>query len=260
MTELIDGPTGPIEILSTGSGDPVTVFGHGLAASIAQTRPLGSGVPGTRVYLHCRGHGRTAAPDPLVSPWTYAALAAELRTVADHVQATRALGLSLGSHALMSLVAATPDRFERLVFVLPAAIDDVSPSSHGRAMAELVDRRDVEGLARMLVDWQPPAVRELPAVRLWARRQADELAGTPVAVAMRELPDQVPLPGGAEPLRQVRAPVLVIAQEGDPIHPVSAAEQLAELLPDARLEVLPPGGVLWHDRPRLRALVSEFLG
>jgi pimeloyl-ACP methyl ester carboxylesterase len=216
-------------------------------------------VPGTRVYLHFRGHGATAAPDPQTSPWTYAALAAELRAVADHVRATRALGVSLGSHALMALVAATADRFERLVFVLPAAVDGVSPSSRGAEMAELVDRRDVEGLARLLVDWQPPAVRDLPAVRLWARRQADDLAGTPIAIALRELPERVPLPAGAEALRQVRAPALVIAQEGDPIHPVSAAEQLAGWLPDARLEVLPPGGVLWRDRARLRALVADFL-
>ena len=44
----------------------------------------------------------------------------------------------------------------------------------------------------------------------------------------------------------------MIAQEGDPIHPVSAAERLAEVLPNARLEVLAPGGVLWQDRARLR--------
>ncbi len=257
--ELLDGPTGPIEILRTGSGPPVTVFAHGLASSIAQTRPFGSGVPGTRVYLHFRGHGASAAPDPQTSPWTYAALADELRAVADEVRAERALGVSLGSHALMNLVARTPERFERLVFVLPAAIDRPSPSSHGSEMADRVEQRDIEGLARMLVEWQPPAVRDLPAVRLWARRHADELAGTPVATALRELPHQVPLPGGAEALREVRAPALVLAQSGDPIHPVSAAEQLADLLPAARLEVLPPGGVLWRDRARLRELVAGFL-
>ena len=239
----------------------MTVFAHGLASSIAQTRPFGSGVPGTRVYLHFRGHGATAAPDPQTSPWTYAALAAELRAVADEVGATRALGVSLGSHALLSLVAATPDRFERLVFVLPAAVDGASPSSHGREMADLVDRRDIEGLARMLVDWQPAAVRDLPAVRLWARRQADELAGTPVAAALRELPDQVPLPEGREPLRQVAGagPGHRSVRRPDPSG-LGRPSELAALLPAARLEVLPPGGVLWRDRPRLRALVSDFLG
>jgi pimeloyl-ACP methyl ester carboxylesterase len=260
VTELLDGLHGQIDWLTTGSGVPVTLFAHGLGATIAQTRPLASGVPGTRVFFSFRGHGGSTAPDPATSPWTYTALADELRLVADHTGATRALGLSMGSHALMSLVAATPDRFERLVFVLPAALDGRSPSEHGAQMADLVERRDVEGLARMLVAWQPPAVQDQPAVRLWARRHADELAGTPVATALRQMPDQVPLPGGVEPLRRVSVPALVIAQRDDPIHPVAAAEQLAETLSSARLEVLEPGGVLWRDRSRLRDLVAGFLG
>jgi pimeloyl-ACP methyl ester carboxylesterase len=257
--QLLSGPDGQIDWLTTGSGAPVTIFGHGLAASIAQTRPLASGVPGTRVFLSFRGHGRSTAPDPATSPWTYAALARELRAVADQAAATRALGLSMGSHALMSLVAATPERFDRLVFVLPAALDGRSPSEHGAEMADLVDRRDVEGLARMLVDWQPAAIRDRPAVRLWARRHAADLAGTRVATALRTMPEQVPLPGGVEPLRRVTAKALVIAQTGDPIHPVAAAERLAGILPDARLEVLGPGGVLWQDRARLRDLLVSFL-
>jgi pimeloyl-ACP methyl ester carboxylesterase len=249
---------GRVEWLETGTGKPVTVFAHGLGSSISQTRPFGSGVPGTRVYLHFRGHGASVAPES-TAPWTYPDLAGELRAVADEVRATRALGVSLGSHTLLRLVADTPERFERLVFVLPAALDGLSPSSHGRAMADLVEQRDIEGLARMLVDWQPPAVRELPAVRLWARRHADDLAGTPIARALRDLPEQVPLPEGLAGLSRVTAPALVIAQRGDPIHPVAVAERLAATLPNASLRVLEPGGVLWRDRPALRAAVADFL-
>ncbi|MFL6100211.1 MAG: alpha/beta fold hydrolase [Actinomycetales bacterium] len=257
MTELLDGPDGGrIEILRTGSGQPVTVFGHGIAASIAQTRPFGSGVQGTRVYLHFPGHGASTAPAPSTAPWSYAALAGDLRTVADHTGATRALGVSMGAHALLSLLASTPDRFERLAFVIPAALDSPSPSEHGGEMADLVERRDVESLARMLVAGQPAAVRDLPAVRVWARRHATEIAGTALATALRAVPAQVPLPGGVDALRAVAAPSLVIAQEGDDLHPVAVAVRLAETLPNARLEVLPPGGVLWRDRNRLRELVS----
>jgi pimeloyl-ACP methyl ester carboxylesterase len=111
----------------------------------------------------------------------------------------------------------------------------------------------------MLVDWQPPAVRDLPAVRVWARRHADDLAGTAIATALRELPDRIPLPDGVAALRQVTAPALVIAQEGDPIHPVAVAERLAGLLPRAELEVLTAGGASWRDRDRLRERVVSFL-
>lgn len=261
MTELLDGPDGGrIEILRTGSGEPVTVFAHGIAASIAQTRPFGSGVHGTRVYLHFRGHGGSTAPEPASdassAPWTYAALAADLLTVADHTGATRALGVSMGAHSLLSLVASTPDRFERLAFVIPAALDAPSPSEHGDEMADLVERRDLEGLTRMLVAGQPAAVRDLPAVRVWARRHATEIAGTALATALREVPAQVPLPDGVDALRAVLAPSLVIAQEGDDLHPVDVAARLAGILPNATLEVLPPGAILWRDRNRLRELVS----
>lgn len=111
MTELLEGPDGTrTEYLSTGSGPPVTVFAHGMGSSIAQTRPFGSGVHGTRVYLHFWGHGASVGPDPATHPWTYAALAGEVRAVADRTEATRALGVSMGAHALLSLVSATPDR------------------------------------------------------------------------------------------------------------------------------------------------------
>jgi 3-oxoadipate enol-lactonase len=71
--------------------------------------------------------------------------------------------------------------------------------------------------------------------------------------------DQISLPGGLGPLSRVDVPALVVAQDGDPIHPVEVAERLAATLPDARLEVLPPGGVLWRDRLGLRSVISSFL-
>ena len=37
---LIEGPDGPLEVLVTGSGEPVTVFAHGLAGSIDETQAV----------------------------------------------------------------------------------------------------------------------------------------------------------------------------------------------------------------------------
>jgi len=120
---LLATPSGhPIEYLVAGVGapEPVTVFAHGLGGDIATTRPLGSGVPGRKVFFHFRGHGRSPVP-PTV--WSYADLAGDLAAVADHVGATRALGASLGAGALCALLAQRPDRFARTVFYLPAALD-----------------------------------------------------------------------------------------------------------------------------------------
>jgi len=119
-TSLLEGPNGVIELITTGSGLPATVFAHGVTGSIQTTRPFGSGVMGSRTFFHFRGFGASA---PAAKPLTYPTLEADLRGVADHVGATQALGVSMGAGALCSLLASTPLRFERLVFALPAALD-----------------------------------------------------------------------------------------------------------------------------------------
>lgn len=255
---LLPTPVGHLEYLRTGSGTPVTVFAHGLAGSIAETRPLSSGVAGTRAFLHLRGHGASSAPE---TDWTYPALAGELRAVADHVEATRALGVSLGAGALTALVARAPDRFQRLVLFLPAALDRPREDAALRrleTMADLVDDRDTEGVARLLLAEQPAALRVRADVTTWVRRQARVLVGTPVSRALRELPSQHPLTDRAE-LTAVAASVLVIAQEQDEAHPVWVAEQTAAAFPAGRLHVFGPGGALWTHRRELRTLIAGFL-
>lgn len=257
-TSLLAREAGDIEHLTNGGGAPHTVFAHGLAGSIATTRPFGSGVHGSRTFLHFRGHGASSAPE---GDWTYAALAAELRDVADHVAATRAVGVSMGAGALTRLVADTPQRFERIVMVLPAVVDTPRTDRALQRLtdaAALVDGRDLDGLTELFLDEQPVGVRDDPAVVSWAAQQARLLVGTPVSRALRHLPQAVPLTRGSE-LASVTVPALVLAQEEDPVHPVHVAEALAAALPSSRLVVLPPGGIMWTHRARVRALVSDFL-
>lgn len=258
-TSRVDGPFGALEYLSLGSGTPSSIFAHGLAGSIATTRPFATGVPGRRSFLHFRGHGASDAPE---NAWTYPALGAELRAVADRVEATRALGVSMGAGAMCALLEQSPDRFERLVFVLPAVLDQPRTDaalSRLVALADLVDERDIEGITDHLVREQPREQRDSPAVRTWAAEQARLLSGTPVSRALRALPREVPLTDRAV-LARVGAPTLVIGQADDDAHPEHVARELAEVLPEARLEILPPGGVLWGHRSRVRELVSTFLG
>jgi pimeloyl-ACP methyl ester carboxylesterase len=257
---LLDLPGALPDFTTTGSGLPATVFAPGLGGSIQTTRPFGSGVSGSRTFLQFRGHGTSpavAAP----APWTYVTLADELRAVADRVGATQALGVSMGAGALCSLLAASPLRFERLVFVMPALLDQPRTDDgldRMVAMARCADDHDVEGLTALLLQGEPEPVRAQPTVQRWCRRQALAMAGTPVSAALRALPTAVPLTDRGV-LAQVTVPALVIAQEGDPAHPVWVAERLAAALPDARLEVMAPGGVLWRHRAVLRSLLGGFL-
>ncbi|MCA1823536.1 MAG: alpha/beta hydrolase [Frankia sp.] len=259
MESVTVGEGRGVEYARYGDGDPVTVFGHGLAAGIDETRPLGSAVAGTKVFLHFRGHGGSDPPRP--AGWSYRALAMDLRAVADAVAATRAVGVSMGAGALLALLAATPDRFERCVFYLPGALD--APRT-GAAVARLsalaaaVAAGDVAGIAAHLAAELPPDVRMASGVPAYLRKRARALTGTAVADALRALPAEVPLTDTAV-LRRVSAPSLVVGEADDDVHPVEVARELADALPDARLVVFDEPGTLWRRRGEVRRLVSEFL-
>jgi pimeloyl-ACP methyl ester carboxylesterase len=243
-----------------GEGGPVTVFAHGLGESTVVARPLGTGLSGTRVFFDFRGHGASAVSDPELVEWGYPALADDLRTVADAHGATRAVATSMGAAALLHLLSQTPDRFERLVFFLPASLDSVRPEGQARLeeLARLVDAGDPDPLAAAFLVYLPAAVRESRVAAVHARGSAAELAGTNVSRVMRTIGRTAPLPT-LDALASVRVPALVIGQEGDDVHRVVVARRLAAALPAARLEVFGPGGALWQERRRLRTVLSDFL-
>jgi 3-oxoadipate enol-lactonase len=258
-TELITLSSGVrVEQLTTGAGDPVTVFAHGLAGDISGTRPLGSAVTGRRVFFHFRGHGRSDVPP---GPWSFADLAADLRAVADLAGATRAVGVSMGAAALCRLLAASPDRFERVVLYLPAPLD-------GGRSAESVQRLDrllasVEsGEAAMIADAVereiPSSVRNTPAGWSFLRQRVEQLQRDGLAPEIASVWSE-PALTEEELLKAFRGRALVIGCVGDEIHPVSSAERIAALLPEADLEVFDRPAVLWSNRAALRDRVSEFL-
>jgi 3-oxoadipate enol-lactonase len=258
-TELRLMPHGAtLEYLIAGEGTPTTAFAHGLAGGIADTRPLGSGVAGRKVFFQFRGHGRS---DPPPDGVTHADMAADLRAVADEFGATRALGVSLGAGALSRLLAQTPDRFEKVVFYLPAVLDEVrSTPITGRiqALLEAVETDDTAAAATLLSTDIPVALRDRPAAWRYIRERLDALLREGLAPALADLPGQVALPDRSA-LAAVTAPALVIGCRGDAAHPPQVAEQLAEVLPNATLHIYDQPAVLWTNRADLRARISEFL-
>ena len=253
------GLTGQLEQLVTGSGGPVTVAAHGLGASIAETRPLLGGVAGTRVFYAARGHGASALPD---EPFDYGALGRDLEQVADAHGATRALGVSMGAGALLSLLARRPDRFERVVLFLPAAVDRPRTDTAVRrvtALAGALDARDAAAVEALVREELPQDVLGLPAVEAYVRSRTRFLLDSPgVTVALRALPKGTPVEDASR-LAAVSAQVLLLAQEGDPLHPAQVARDLAAVLPRARLVVFGAPGVVFRERARLRAEISGFL-
>ncbi|GGM13069.1 MULTISPECIES: alpha/beta fold hydrolase [Micromonospora] len=258
-TDLVTTPHGVrLEQLTTGTGTPVTVFAHGLGNGIATTRPFGSGVTGRRIFFQFRGHGRSDAPP---GTWTYHDLARDLRAIADLGGATRAFGASLGAGALCRLLAESPQRFDRLVLFLPAALDQPRGAVARERITDLLDAvasGDASVVAEVVSVELPPAVRNTPAGWSYLRQRLDHLLRDGLAPGLATLADQVPLPDRAA-LSAVTAPALVIGCAGDDLHPVPVAEELAAALPGAELHVYDRPGVLWSERADLRARISEFL-
>jgi 3-oxoadipate enol-lactonase len=247
-----------LEYLVAGAGEPVTVFAHGLAGGIADTRPLGSGVTGRKIFFQFRGHGRSDAPS---RPINYADLAADLRAVADEFGATQAVGVSLGAAALCRLLAQTPDRFNRVVFFLPAVLDEPRPpaaSARLRALLEAVEAEDAPAAATLLSGDIPASVRDRPAAWRYVRERLDALLRDGLAPALSQLLTQVAVTD-REVLESVSAKALVIGCRGDVAHPPAVAERLAQSLPHAQLYLYDQPAILWTHRTDLRTRLSEFL-
>lgn len=245
---------GGVEVVVVGTGDPVTVFAHGLGGSSAETRPLAARVPGTRVLLTFRSHGGS---DPIAGGWTYDDLADDVRAVADAFGATRAVGLSLGAGALLRLLTREPARFERLAFVLPAALhesrDDLATERLLR-LADAVIAADEAAVVRLLLDEVPPAARSRGAQLLVDRRARSLMT---VAPPYPRSPD-APLPS-LDPLSRIPAPALVVGQAGDPLHPDAVARRLADALPAADLLLVEPGGVFWTATRSVQEALARHL-
>ena len=127
------------------------------------------------MLLSFRGHGGS---DALDGGWDYDVLADDVRTVADHVGATRCVGLSLGGGALLRVLRDDPDRFERLAFVLPAALDSTrgdGATERLRSLGHAIDRGDADEATALLMAEVPEALRERRGVELLLRRRAADL-------------------------------------------------------------------------------------
>jgi len=242
-----------------GGGEPVTVFAHGLTNSCQELAMFTPFLAGTKVRFDFRGHGRSSVPGP--GSYRFADFARDVDTVATAFGATRAVGTSLGQGAITHLIADDPDRFERLVFILPAALD-----------VPLTDHRDFDRMAELLetlpkddaietilseggraaVYEQAPWLREFDLL-LW-----QDMNPIGVARAIREVVRDVAI-DDRERLRGVSTPTMIICREGDSIHPAELGRVLAGILPNAELVVLPGEEELMAAIPQLVGQVKGFL-
>jgi pimeloyl-ACP methyl ester carboxylesterase len=191
------------------------------------------------VRFDARGHGTSTAGEDPADPkkYVWAELARDLLELAGNIDSAQApidaIGASMGTGALLHAALQAPHRFRRLVL-------SAAPTAwHSRAAqagmyeetARLIEREGLNIFASML------AARPLPPVFAHLTRYpavlavAEELMPSVLrGAAQSDLP---PLSS----LANLKVPTLLLAWEGDPVHPVATAEQLASVIPAARLHV-----------------------
>jgi pimeloyl-ACP methyl ester carboxylesterase len=241
-----------------GEGEPVTVVAHGLTNNRNELAALTPLVPGTKVRFDFRGHGRSSAPE---TGYAFADLARDLDAVTDVVGATRAVGTSLGAGAIASLLTRRPDRFERIVWLLPAALDlPFAFRDRYEELASMLDGKTPdEAVEAVLADprraaqyLQAPWRFDLDRL-MWEHEHPDGVARA-IRGAISDWPVR-----DREDLRKVVAPVLLICVEGDPIHPADLGPILVELFPNAELVTFPDVTAMFEAIPALVQRVSAFL-
>jgi len=242
-----------------GEGEPVTVFAHGLTNSCVELAAFTPMAPGTKVRFCFRGHAHSGTPEP--GHYRFVDFADDLDAVATAYGATRAVGTSLGQGAITHLLGRDPDRFERIVFILPAALD-VRMTDHARFdhIADVLETLPVDQAVEEIVAnskrrdeyEEKPWLRELDMF-LW-----QDLNTVGVARSIREITRDTAI-SDRELLRAVAAPTLVLGQEGDEIHPIELARLLVELMPNAELVELGSEDELFARLPELVTRVAAFL-
>ncbi len=224
----------------TGSGRNV-VWGHGLSSSRSREDAIDL-IDWPALADRCRllrydarGHGEsTLATDLPGYGWDSLARDQLALTAALGMDRYVAAGASMGCGTALHAAVAAPERIEALVLVIPPTAWETRQERVAiwGQVAAIIETDGVEGfLANMS---RMPVPDPLQGRQAWfdanaasARRAGPERLATVFRGA-----GHADLPPRSE-IARLRQPTLILAWTGDPGHPVSTAEALAELLAGA---------------------------
>ena len=209
-----------------------------------------------------RGVGESDEPE---GPYAVAQMAADVVAVLDDagIERTNLFGVSLGGYIAQELALAYPERLAKLVL---ASTAPGGPKAHPMPAAGLeafgkypTMERDA-GL-RLMVENSlgERGVRDLPGL-------VDEIFAYRLAHAPSLAAWQAQAYAGAtfdsyDRIGAIQAPTLVVQGGADNVVDPRNAELLGELIPNARVEIVPERGhlLVWEDSERVAELVTEFL-
>ena len=226
-----------------GGDGPAFVWGHGLTSSMASEDEFGLldfGILRRQalvVRYDARGHGASGSSADLATyDWRELALDQLALTTALGIDSYVAGGASMGCATAIHATIIAPQRIRGLLLVIPPTAWSTRAAQQGNyeLTASLVEAGEIEVLVAGSAATPPPD--PLVGVAEWEQRFERTLRTTdPVRLArilrgaaMTDLPDP-------QMIATISVPVSIIAWTGDSGHPVSTAQRLAELLPQATL-------------------------
>jgi 3-oxoadipate enol-lactonase len=202
-----------------------------------------------------RGHGRSDAPD---GDYTMERLGRDALAVLDAAGADRAhvAGVSKGGMVAQWLGANAPERTGRLVLANTAAV--MGPAQSWEDRIATVRAKGMTPIADAVAErWFTPEFRTRKPRRVETVRQM-LLATAPAGyagccAAIRDMDQR-------GDIGRIRTPVLVIGGTRDPATPMDKTEEIARLIPGARLKALDAAHLSNIEQPEaFTRLVLDFL-
>ena len=251
-----------LNYVDEGEGAPV-LWQHGLGATQAQpAEAFPAPSQFRRITLECRGHADSelGAPEAL----SIQQFAEDALGLLDHLGVSRAVvgGISLGATIALRLAVHHPERVSGLIIARPAWSSESAPQRLKIYLdvAELLAQYGPEqGLARLQASERYRLVmKESPDNAASMRSFFARDSASTVALLGR-IPAQGP-GVSREQMARLVLPTLVIANEGDYVHSIAMATEIAALIPGATLRIIPSknaaGGAYVE---AFRAALEEFL-
>jgi 3-oxoadipate enol-lactonase len=219
------------------------VWAHGMTSSMAADADSGvfdwSSLDGVRVVRYdAPGHGRSPMGDT-AEDHRWDRLAGAMFRVADQAGFTSfvAGGASMGAATTLHAAVQAPELVTAMVLVIPPTAWETRAAQAGMYdfARNYVTEHGVEGLVEL--ERQVPGSGPLadPAIRERFERHLLEMAPRALTrIFEGAIASDLPPRDVVATLSQ---PALILAWTDDPGHPLSTAEALADLLPDAELVV-----------------------
>ena len=251
----------PLRYRLEGEG-PLAIFGHGLMGSLEQVTPAGRELDAVlkRVRLltyDARGHGQSGGPED-AADYTWENMGRDMSSMIDLAGEEQAIigGASMGAATALWVAIEQPEKVKALVILMPP------PLGH-EPMREPSEKQEIAVLDLISAAVQNFGIEKTVEIA----RTFPGFAATPEEADERArwLLSQNPLTllyairglvasafHDPEAYRRINVPTIVIAHEGDGLHPSRAARLLAEMIPECTLKIAPQPDY-WQRHP------GEFL-